>query len=332
MSGRPMNGRGVSGPRSTNERLRRLLVMLPWLMEQGEATVADVARRFELSEDQVVADLELVALCGLPPFQDELVDVFIDEGVVHVGVPRLFTKPLRLTAPEGFALLAAARSAMELPGADADGALGRALRKLAAAIGDDGVVIDLHRPPLADDVADAVTAGERVDIVYWTTARDERTERRITPRAVFHDRGHWYVVADDHHRDGERIFRIDRIESLTRTGVFDEVRPTELPDEPQWFSDDPSIERAVLIVQTGARWMLERDPVESVTELPGGAIEVVVPVVSEQWLERLLLRAGREIEVREPAKWTGLAARAAGATLGRYADKNAARSSADATP
>ena len=55
-------------------------------------------------------------MCGLPPFVDEMIDVFIDDDTVVVGVPRLFTRPLRLTAPEGFALVAAGRAAMQLPG------------------------------------------------------------------------------------------------------------------------------------------------------------------------------------------------------------------------
>jgi len=87
------------GPRRKADRLRRLLVMLPWLMERGEVPVAEMAARFELTEEELVGDLELAALCGLPPFIDEMIDVFIDEGVVFAGVPRLFTKPLRLTAP-----------------------------------------------------------------------------------------------------------------------------------------------------------------------------------------------------------------------------------------
>ena len=143
------------GPRPTGDRLRRLLVMLPWLMERGEVSVAEMCRRFELSEQELVKDLELAAMCGLPPFVDEMVDVFIDDGMVFAGVPRLFTRPLRLTAPEGFALLAAARVAMQLPGADADGALARALHKLAAALGDDGVVVDAPQPPATLDVTAA---------------------------------------------------------------------------------------------------------------------------------------------------------------------------------
>ena len=77
----------MRSPRNAEERLQRLLVMLPWLMEVGEVPLADVARRFDMTEADVQKNLELVAMCGLPPFVDEMIDVFVDEGIVFVGVP-----------------------------------------------------------------------------------------------------------------------------------------------------------------------------------------------------------------------------------------------------
>ena len=201
-------------PRPAEERLRRLLVMLPWLMERGEVTVAEAAERFDLTEAEVVRDLELAAMCGLPPFVDELIDVFVDDGVIVVGVPRLFTRPLRLNSVEAFELLAAGRAAMELPGADATGALGRGLAKLATALGEDdttGVRIELDRPEMADRLAAAATSSEELLIEYWSASRDATTERRIVPRQVFADRGEWYVSADDDRSGEVRTFRIDRI-------------------------------------------------------------------------------------------------------------------------
>ncbi|MEP6295696.1 MAG: protein pafC, partial [Ilumatobacter sp.] len=67
------------GPRNAQDRLRRLLVMLPWLMEAGEVPLADVADRFGMTPAQVTKDLELVAMCGLPPYVDEMIDVFVDD-------------------------------------------------------------------------------------------------------------------------------------------------------------------------------------------------------------------------------------------------------------
>jgi len=304
------------GPRPTGDRLRRLLVMLPWLMERGEVSVAEMCDRFEVTEPELVRDLELAAMCGLPPFVDEMVDVFIDEGMVFAGVPRLFTKPLRLTAPEGFALLAAARVAMQLPGADADGALARALRKLAAVLGDDGVVVETPPPPATQAVTDAAAANERLSIRYWSAAGDRHTERVITPRRVFVDSGNWYVIADDDLSGEERKFRIDRIEDCTPTGETVAPREVEVPTGDGWFADD-DLPIARLRVPAGGGWVAERYPTRSATpEGDGWLLEVTV--ASERWLRDLLLRLGAEAVVLSPPEWVGLGADAAATLLARY--------------
>ena len=308
------------GPRPAPERLKRLLVMLPWLMERGEVPIAEMAKHFSITEAEAIADLELASMCGLPPFVDEMIDVFIDEGIVYTGIPRVFTKPLRLTAPEGFALLTAGRAAMALPGAEPAGPLGRALDKLAVALGEDGVVVELERPPLADMVAAAAVNGSRLEITYWTPARDEANVRQITPRAVFADGGHWYVLADDQRSGSERSFRIDRILDARDTGVIDAPREVQLPDVNRWFADDADIERVTLRLPGELMWMIERYPIDSRTTDPSDStmVTVVMPVVSEQWLERLVLRLGQRATVVAPERWTTLATRAARGVLALY--------------
>ncbi len=307
---------GRRGPRPTSDRLRRLLVMLPWLMEHGEVTVAEMCRRFELSEAELVKDLELAAMCGLPPFVDEMVDVFIDEGRVYAGVPRLFTRPLRLTAPEGFALLAAARVAMQLPGADVDGALARALQKLATVLGDDAVVMETPQPPAAAMIVVAAQRCARVRISYWSPAADQRSEREITPRRVFFDSGYWYVIADDQRSGEERMFRIDRIDHAELTGQIDEPRDVEVPHSGMWFADD-ELPAAVLRVPASGAWVAERYPTRSV-QPDGEGWLIEVTVASERWLRDLLLRLGADAHVVSPAEWVHLGAAAATEVLHRY--------------
>ena len=296
--------------------------MLPWLMERGEVPLAEVARHFRLPPEQVVADLELAAMCGLPPFVDEMIDVFIDDDTVVVGVPRLFTRPLRLTAPEGFALVAAGRAAMQLPGADADGPLGRGLQKLAAALGDDGVVVDIPLSPAIeatiDVVGEAARTAERLAVEYWTPSRDEVTSRTITPRQVLHDRGEWYVVADDGRSGERRTFRIDRIESVTRTGEHDPTeRSATVASTPDWFAD-AGLPRVTLRLAPAARWVVERYPVDDVVEQRGGGVRATFPVASVRWLERLLVRLGPDAEVVAPTEWRDLRADVARRLLARY--------------
>jgi proteasome accessory factor C len=308
--------------RAAETRLSRLLVMLPWLMERREVPLAEVAATFKMTAEEVAAELELAAMCGVPPFVDELIDVFIDGETVYVGVPRLFTKPLRLTAPEGFALVTAGRAAMQLPGADPASALGRGLAKLAAALGEDAdetLVVDLAPTPLVDEFVDATRRVERVRMSYWTASRDELTERDLTPRRVFHERGEWYVAGEDHRSGEYRTFRIDRVESLERTGVFDDpIEDADVPDSSVSWSADGSLPRVTVVLQPAARWVIEEYPVDAVSERDDGSVEARFAVVSERWLERLLLRAGTDADVVEPARWRDLGRRAAKRLLERY--------------
>lgn len=321
----------MSGPRNAEERLARLLVMLPWLMEVGEVPLADVAARYDLSEAQVQQDLELVAMCGLPPFVDEMIDVFVDDGLVFVGVPRLFTRPLRLTAPEGFSLLASARAAMELPGGDPDGPLGRGLAKLARALSDvgldaqggspdetAGVAIDLERPPATDELAAAAAQAAELSITYYSPARDERSERSIVPRHVFVDAGNWYVVADDDRSGERRTFRIDRIDTVTPTGRT--VPTDDAVSTPGAFFDDVDLPVAVLRLAPRAQWLIDRYPIRSQTPLsdPPGWVEVSLPVANDRWLARLLIRLGPDAVVVSPPDALVEATALAAAILARY--------------
>ncbi len=308
--------------------------MLPWLMEQGEVPLAEVAARYDLTEAQVQTDLELVAMCGLPPFVDEMVDVFVDEGLVFVGVPRLFTRPLRLTAPEAFSLLASARAAMELPGADPEGPLGRGLAKLAGALADVGVetdagpgdeadvasavVIDLARPDIADELVSAAADGAELAISYYSPARDEQSDRTVVPRHVFAESGNWYLLADDDRSGQRRTFRIDRIESMQLTGRLD---PTDdLVAAPGSFFDDPDLPTAVLRLSPAARWVVDQYPTVSTTECsqPAGWVEVELPVASNRWLARLLIRLGPDAVVVSPHDAASVAAAMASSVLDGY--------------
>jgi proteasome accessory factor C len=305
------------GPRPVSDRLRRLLVMLPWLMERGEVSVAEAAERFGISETSLVADLERASLCGLPPYVDEMIDLYIDEGMIHMGVPRLFRKPLRLNPREGFSLLAAGKASLEMPGADATGPLARALAKLETSLGSAPVVaIDVEHPPFLNAIRDAVDARQELRITYYSSWRDEQTERVIQPQSVFAEQGDWYTIADCQLAGGERRFRIDRISALEPTGATFERRTVVRP-ESSWFSDGPDAVEVTLALRPAAAWVAERYPMKAVRRTTEG-VEVDLVVVNERWLERLLLRLGNDVDVLSPQRWRTLQAEAAQRLLARY--------------
>ncbi|MFM2182741.1 MAG: putative proteasome accessory factor [Actinomycetota bacterium] len=303
------------GPRPAAERLRGLLVMLPWLAERGRVRIDEMALQFDLSVDELVGDLTLAALCGLPPFQDELIDVYFDDDYVCCDVPRVFTRPLQLTAIEGFQVLVSARMAMQIPGADRGGALGRALDKLRAVLGDDGVIVDDEPPPATAVITEAIRRCERLHIGYWTQG-NARSERDITPYVLFTDRGNWYVKGDDHRSGEERIFRIDRIDMCERTGIFDDPREVKVPESDEWFLDDDLPVATIEVDRTGG-WVVERYPFRR-AEQRGEGWSVDLTVATREWLAELMLRLGPTARVVSPPELTDVGTEAARRLLAVY--------------
>jgi proteasome accessory factor C len=171
-----------------------------------------------------------------------------------------------------------------------------------------------------DIVTAAVGTAERLRVEYWTASRDEVTQRVITPRRVFNDRGEWYVAADDGRSGERRTFRIDRLESIERTGEHATIEPvTDGGPTPDWFAD-AGLRRVTLRLAPAARWVVERYPVDTVKARRGGGVDATFPVASERWLERLLVRLGADAEVRAPAEWRRLGADVAVRVLARYAE------------
>lgn len=311
------------GPRGAAERVSGLLVMLPWLVERKRVKLAQMAEQFKLSEAELMDDLMMAAVCGVPPYSpDALIDVFIDEDEVVAEVPLLFSRPLRLSTAEVFALTSMGKAALQLPGATATGPLATALAKLCRLLPSVQDVVEIDLQPVAHVAAftAAVESGEQLHITYFSPARAERSERTITPRKVFEDGGHWYVVADDDRSGERRVFRIDRIEGLEHTSSFASVETAstdgDLGEDDPWFSD--SLQRVTLRVQPRARWVVESYPFVSRTKNSDGSVDITMAVSSEHWLGRLLLRAGTHVSVLEPVELRDVGKRTASAVLKRY--------------
>ena len=82
------------------------------------------------------------------------------------------------------------------------------------------------------------------------------------------------------------------------------------------FAD--ATEFVTLSVSPKARWIVEQYPYVSREESKDGHVVVRMAVTSEHWLGRLLLRAGTDASVVEPAKWLTLGAQTARSVLARY--------------
>ena len=310
------------GPRKARDRVQGLLVMLPWLMKREKVRISDMAAQFSLSEKDLIDDIQLAAMCGLPPYTPyELTEVYIDGDHIIVGPNKQFERRLELTSSEAFGLSLLAAAADDIPGFERGKELKSALKKLRKVLGEGLVDIDVESPEFLDVVTKAASTRERLDIVYWTPGRNEESQRRISVRSVFTDKGHWYVTADDDASGETRHFRVDRIRSAKPTGMYAQYRE-ETVEIPAWFADATDSPIVVLDIDSRAQWIVETYPCRSVVEGDDGTIRAEMVVSSEHWLSRLLLRGGEAVTVVSPPEFVDLRARTAAEMLRRYENKS----------
>lgn len=303
------------GPRSAGDRVAKLLVIIPWLVKRKRVKLADVAREFDMSVDDLVEDIMLASLCGVPPYSpDSLIDVFVDEDMVVAEVPSFLHRPLRLNTAELFALVTMGRAALAV--ADDRGPLASALDKLRPLMPSDAATIAIEVATVAhlDELRRAVDRREQVEIEYFAPSSGSRTTRTIAPRKVFDRQGHWYVSADDDRSGEMREFRVDRIEALRATGRVVEQRDDT--ESKEWFAD--AVDRVTLRVAPEARWLIEPYPYINREVREDGGLEVTLGVSNTHWLGRLLVRGGTAIEVVSGEVADGLRSETAGRILARY--------------
>ncbi len=217
------------------ERLERLLAIVPWVVAQDGPTVAETCERFGISERELIADLNLLFMCGIYPYTpDALIEVDVDGGRVWVRFADWFRRPLRLTPPEGLALVAAARALLGVPGEgtfDERGALASAVAKLEMVLGAGGeealeVELGTASAEVLGTFQQAVSEQRKVLVDYYSFGRDEVGERVVRPWRLFSSGGQWYLLAWCEKVADRRLFRVDRARSAI---LLDD--PFEPPDD-----------------------------------------------------------------------------------------------------
>lgn len=294
------------------QRVARLLALVPYFQARPGVAAADAAADFGISEEQLRADLNLLWVCGLPGHgPGDLIDLSFEGDTVSVIFDAGMSRPLRLSAEEALILAVALRTLAESPGlaagtgANSD-AVRRALAKVEAAAG--GVVdhstlaIELdHAAKILPVLQDALARGRALELRYYTAARDEVTERIVDPLRVFTADGQSYLDAWCRSAEGLRVFRVDRIEDLR---VLEE--PARAPEDVQLRDIvegvyQPAAEHllAVLRVSPSYAWVADYYPTEQVEQVPDG-LQIHLRVAEPAWVRSLVLGSGGQVEVLSP--------------------------------
>jgi proteasome accessory factor C len=299
---------GGQASESATVRLSRLLTMVPWLLNRQGVEIEEAAREFAVTPAQVEADLGLLFLCGTPGgYHGDLIEAEWEGGRVFLGNADEINRPLRLGVDEALALIVGLRALAAVPGIGERDALVRALSATGSAAADSArieVLIDEGTSKEALELArDALAARRRVHLRYLVPGRDESTERDVDPMRVINFDAQWYLEGWCHRAQDVRLFRLDRVESLT---ILEQDGTPPAAAEPRdlgsgVFTPGANDQLVRLELGAGAVWVSDYYPTESVEPRADGGAVVTLRTADTAWLRRLMWRLGSQARVLEPA-------------------------------
>lgn len=318
-------------------QVARLLKLVPYLYAHGEngdgVSIDAAARALGVSNRQVLADLKVLWMCGLPGgMPDDLIDVDLDalegedaDGVIRISNADYLSRPLRLRPTEAAALIVALRALRDSSPEATREIVDRVVVKLerAAATGAaDQVGLADTEPENAPDIdpvllQQAVDRGVQVKLVYYVPSRDEESTRVVDPHRLVSQDGATYLDAWCHAAQSKRLFRLDRIREAHHldTPVATEPEAVELAES---IFEIGSGQVATLLLDPAARWVPEYYPVLDAREAGDGALEVDLAYADTRWMLRLLLRLAPYARVVQPPDLAEALQRSATAALAGY--------------
>lgn len=282
-------------PESAAARALRLLDLVPYLHSHPGSTVSEVAKAFGVTRNEILKDLNLLFICGLPGYTAlELIDISFDDEIIHVRDPQNLDIPRRLTERESLALRIALQALGDsLPQSDSRrdviAGLQEKLRKaFSSAIPEGSISFEGARLRLISESLRAAIVGEhKVRITYDNRTKDEARSRIVHPLAIDLRLDRPYLRAWCESSNGMRKFALAQIlEFETLSERF----------EPNSEVSTTEVAVVKLRIQPGSRFLLENE--KSLRAYGENIFEM--DIYNQEWIVRSAISYISEIEVVEP--------------------------------
>ncbi len=297
---------------TAEEQLTRIVQLVGELTAVERAggpapSLGELAARFDVTPDQISADLATLTLLGEHADAEWLLSLSVWQQGDRVGVTSAgpFQRPLVFSPDERVAVQAAL--ALDPDGTGLAARFAALWSRRTPAAGG-------TEPPIEDPaqvVRRSAAAREKVALWYAGEGETAASEWTIEPHQVVDYRGRHYAVSWSELTADWRHFRLDRIIAARATGRFaprPDFQPVDRPED--LFRVDPKLVDRVEVRFSPkvARWVKERYPTWRLEA--DGSVVVTLPVSSEAWLVRRVLEYGAEAEVVGPERYRAAVRRA----------------------
>ena len=280
---------------SAVQRVARALDLVPYVSEHPGIEIAELAKRFNTSEKQIIQDLELIFLCGLPGYTPyELIDLTYEDGVVTIIEPQLLDKPRKFSETEGVVITLGLNlirdSTADLSAIESiERLLDKLSRIFKAPV--QATIADHVKPFLYDEIVRAIKSGVFIQFNYQSLSDDSLSYRKVKPVQISVKKGFYYLLAIEGNSQEERTFRIDQMVNLKITN----------DDKAEDHKVLKNKESFVFSLRTSDRFITEKyREIFSEVSSVGDTFTIRGEVSNLQWLQRWLLSNSPAVEISSP--------------------------------
>jgi proteasome accessory factor C len=317
-----------------NERLQRILTMVPYIQQNPGVRVKELARYIGCSPDTILTDLNTVLLCGVPPYlPNDYIGVVVENECIHLSFAGHFKRPVNLTFQEALSLMLALQ---QLPltrqGRETSQSLQEKILKILPQGTRKGLsaarrrldVGPLHRgvQQRVEVLRQAIEERREIHMEYYTASRDELTERDFRPYGIIDHNGEWYVVGHCLLRDAERPFRVDRIREIALLDqTFDLPKSFNLEKyrtAKMYFPTRRDLRVKLKVAPELAQWIREEQPAGKVRELADGSLIMLLSVSQPEWIVSWVMAHADQVELLAPEALRSRITKACDEALARY--------------
>lgn len=156
-------------------------------------------------------------------------------------------------------------------------------------------------------VAAALLGRFRLQISYYSRARDDVSEREVSPQILIHYRGNWYLGAWCHKQDAMRSFSMDAIQQASVQAKASKPVPKKELDgfigQGYGIFAGSNVKWAKLhFSKERSRWVSRElwHPQQKATKQDDGTLILEVPFTDIRELSMDVLRQGHHVKVLEP--------------------------------
>lgn len=321
--------------RKVAKRLNRILLMVPYVLNERGASMSELCRKFSISRSELMSDLRLLWLCGLPGYDPgDLIDFRTEGDRVFISTASYFSRPLRLTREEALALFVSGRAVIRAGLIDERGPLASALSRIETVLSETekdevgevarriNVEMGFYRGRWESIINEGLKERKNLVIEYYSFSRGEVSKREVEPLSLIWSRGHWYLQAWCHEAEDLRLFRLDRIMGLSLTetpvtvDIADELHVPELVGE--YRPGKKAHHVKLRFPGREGRMLVEEWPAAKVEEAPDGSLTLELRTGNLSWLSSYLLRYGDRLTVESPRELRRLMREKASVMLEMY--------------